>query len=167
MLSIGNHAVVLLNHRDDIVEEYILEAFREAAEATRTTTLRTLTSLSRSTLRTLTHSLRSTLRTLTGSTLRTCTRSTLRALTATEAEATLLTRTTGVQTIVHHDDARNGLSLGNQVIHDLSGVSLLSPSVFVLTHTVLQIQNGEFLGGVGEVLVGKIYMTATHLLGVG
>ena len=144
MLSIGNHAVVLLNHRDDIVEEHILEAFREAtkaAEATRTTTLRALTSLSRSTLRTLTHSLRSTLRTLSGSTLRTCTRSTLRALTATEAEATLLTRTTGVQTIVHHDDTRNSLALGNQVIHNLCRPALLHPTMMILAATMLDIHH--------------------------
>ena len=163
MLRIGNDAIVLLDHGDDIIEEHILEAFRETAEAATTlaglTTLRTLATLAeaalRSTLRTLT--------TLTEASLRTLTLRTL----ATEAEAATLTRTIGIETIIHDDDARNGLALGNEVVENLCGVTLLGPAVLVLTHAVLQIQNGEFLGGVGEILGGQIDMAATHLLGIG
>ena len=46
-------------------------------------------------------------------------------------------------------------------------MALLCPSVLILTHTVLQIQDGELLGGIGEVLMRQIDVAATHLLGVG
>ena len=48
-------------------------------------------------------------------------------------------------TISHHDDERLDLSVSNQVIHDEVGVSLCTPSGFILTPSMLQIQNGEFL----------------------
>ena len=100
-------------------------------------------------------------------TLGTCTGSTLWTRATKAAEASGLTGTLCVQTIIHHDDAGNGLTLCNQVIHDLSGVTLLSPAVLVLTHTMLQIEYREFLGGIGEILGGQIYMATTHLLRVG
>ena len=161
MLRIGNHAVVLLNHWDDIIEEHILEALGETTEATETAT--TLATLSGSTLRTLTSLSRST---LWAWTLRR-TLSTLRTRTTETAKASSLARTACVQTIIHYDDARNSLTLGNQVVQNLSGVTLLCPAVLILTHTVLQIQNGEFLGGIGEILMRQIDMAATHLLGIG
>ena len=46
-------------------------------------------------------------------------------------------------------------------------MTLLSPAVLVLTHTVLQIQNGELLGGISEIFMRQINVATAHLLGVG
>ena len=46
------------------------------------------------------------------------------------------------------------LTLGNQVVENLCGMSLLSPSILVLTHAMLQVEHWELLGGIGEILCG-------------
>ena len=79
----------------------------------------------------------------------------------------LLTWFAGIQTIVHEDDERHGLALGNQVVHDDASLTLDTPARLVLTHTMLQIEYGEFLVGVGIIFCGQIDVAMTHLPGDG
>ena len=67
--------------------------------------------------------------------------------------------------VIHYNDERNSLLLGNQVIHDLTGVTLNRPAVLVLGVTVLQIQYRILLVRVLVILVGQIYIAVTHALG--
>ena len=150
MLCVGNHTVILLNHWHDVVEEHLLEVFSKATTEATKTTLWTLTLWTLATLR---------------STL--WSTSTLWTWTAEATETTLCTWLASIQTIVHHDDEWNSLLFCDEVVHDRGYMTLIWPTVLVLTHTVLQIQNWELLGWVSEVLVGQINEATTHLLCVG
>ena len=135
VLCVGNHAVVLLNHRDDILDEYVLESIE--AEAT------TRTSLARTTLWTLSLWTRTTKATLSRS---------------------WISWATNVETIIHEDYERHGFACGNQVIHDDARLTLSAPPRFILTHAMLQIEHWEFLRGILIILCGQIDVSVTHLL---
>ena len=110
MLGVSDDTVVLLNHRDDILDKDFLESTTHAASHLSkacTTHTRTRTTLTRSTLRTWA------LRTLAG-----CALWTLTLRTRTTKAHRLFTRTTSVKTIVHVDNERYGLACSNQVVHN-------------------------------------------------
>ena len=157
MLAIGYHTVVLLDHRDDVLDQHFLESTTHTTghsgevSTTHTGTLTTGTSLgatgtlaARTTLR---HSLR---------TRATRTRTT-------EAHR-LLTWAAGIQTIIHEDDEGHSLAIGNQVVHDDTRLTLSAPARLVLTHAMLQVEHGELLVGVGIILCRQIDISVTHRL---
>ena len=49
------------------------------------------------------------------------------------------------QSVGHHNDERFDLSVGYQVVHYQSGVSLLAPASLVLAPSVLQVEHRESL----------------------
>ena len=67
--------------------------------------------------------------------------------------------------VIHHDDERNGLSFGNQVVQDLAGVALGRPALLILGIAVLEIQDGILLARVLVVLGGQIDIAVAHALG--
>ena len=157
VLGVGNHTVVLLDHRDDVLDEHFLEGTAHATGHTgEVGTCHTGT-----TART---SLRTTGTLTTRATLR-CSLRTGTARTGTAEAHRLLTRTAGIQTIVHEDDKRNGLAVGNQVVHDDARLTLGTPAGFVLAHTMLQVEHGELLVRIGIILGGQIDKAVTHRLG--
>ena len=155
MLGICNYAVVLLYHRDDVLEQYLLECV-EASE-TATSEVWSWTTLTRSTLWTW-----SLWRELTGSTLW----STL----WTWAAKTALSRSwiawaTNVKSVIHIDDEWNCLTIGNQIIHNDTCLTLSAPARLVLTHAMLKIEYRELLRWVLIVFGWKIDISVTHFLG--
>ena len=170
MLGVGNDAIVLLHHRDDVLQQYLLECVEEVAKATATSEASGTTSLTTGTLATLAKTAlsASTLRTLTlaetslsGCTLRTLT--TLAEALSAHLCGIRIAGTARVESVIHEDDERNGLAVSNQVVHNDACFSLSAPACLVLAHTMLQVENGEFLVGVLKVLVGQVYVSVTHL----
>ena len=164
MLGVGNHAVVLLNHRDDVLQQHILEA-RETGKATSAATTTGTTGTGTTLTRTagaLTHALRTLTHTLRALTLRTGTH-------AREGELHLLSGVgmsrNGVQAIVHHDDERHGLAGCYKVVHDDARLTLGRPSRLVLAHAVLQIEHREAAVGILAIGCRQINVAMAHLLG--
>ena len=156
VLRVGNHAIVLLHHRDDVLQQNLLEGFEEVAEAATTEATSTLSTLAARTLSTLSHALR----TLSLGTARTL---------STEASETTLTgswvaRTACVETVIHPDDEGHCLAGGDEVVHDDARLALCAPARLVLAHAMLQVEHGEFLCGVGIILVGQVDVAVAHLL---
>ena len=157
MLGIGNHTVVLLDHRDDVLDEHFLEGTAHTTGHTGEVG----TSHTGTTART---SLRTTGTLTTRTTLRRALRTRTARTWTTEAHR-LLTWTAGIQTIIHEDDEGNGLAVGNQVVHDDARLTLGTPTRLVLTHTMLQVENGELLIRIGIIFCGQIDKAVTHRLG--
>ena len=66
-------------------------------------------------------------------------------------EGRALARLHGIQ-VVHHDDHRPGLLLGDQVVHDHVDVALDVPALLVLSPAVHQVEHGVLRLGVGLVV---------------
>ena len=62
------------------------------------------------------------------------------------------------------DDEREGLALGDQVVHDLGGMALLRPAVLVLAAAMLQVQHRIALGGILVILGRGVDEDVTHRL---
>ncbi len=67
--------------------------------------------------------------------------------------------------IVHHDNERLGLPLGDQVVQDQVGVTLVAPAGFVLPHAVLQIENRIAFGRVLVIIRRSINEAPAHGIG--
>src|SRR5204863_9918417 len=59
-----------------------------------------------------------------------------------------------VAAVIHHDDERLGLALGNQVVHDQRRAALVAPARLVLAGPVLEIQH-RVTGARVLVVVGR------------
>lgn len=77
--------------------------------------------------------------------------------------STLCTVDIAAIAIVHHHYHRLATTAGNGIVHDVGHEALLMPSTLILAHTMLQIENGVLLIGIGLVFSGGIDVTSSGL----
>ena len=59
---------------------------------------------------------------------------------------------TAVLAVSHNDDEREGLAVGEEVVHDEAAVALAAPAGLVLIASVMEVKDGETLGDIPVVL---------------
>ena len=139
MRTVAVDAVVGLDHRDEILLQDALEGTGEVHAGEGVAALRTLA---------LGRSLRA--RCTGGRTLR-----------------TRVVGAVGVGTIIHHDDERDGLAGGDEVVHDDAGTALLRPAVLIFAAAVLQVEHRVFLVRILFVLGRGVDVAVAHRAGHG
>ncbi len=76
------------------------------------------------------------------------------------------TGSAGDVAVGHHNDERLGFALGDQVVHDEAGVSLVAPAGFIFAAAVLQVEHGIAPGRILFIVRRRVDEAAEHGVGV-